>query len=153
MSELTAKQKYEEAYERCKSIGFKCGSDYVLDDNSDLNTNLTYLKIQRGTAEESGFIAGWYKATNTFINEGTYSIFKGPKGYVYLRKIHLAYGNTATTIEYTDNIEYAQLFNSNITKLHAENYYHKFPSVLALEITHLKHSHVHIKTTKEYTLL
>ena len=150
-AKLNAKQEYEQTYNHCKSIGFKCGSDYVLDGNNDLNANLTYLDIQRGTAAEAGFIAGWNEATNTFITEGTYSIFKNAKGYVYLRKIDLAYGNTATVIEYTANVQDANLFRKDITKLNPEDYYHEFRNVLELEIQHLEHYHINIKTTKQYT--
>lgn len=152
-AKLNAKQEYEQIFNHCKSIGFKCGSDYVLDGNNDLNANLTYLDIQRGTVGEAGFIAGWNEATNTFITEGTYSIFKNAKGYVYLRKIDLAYGNTATVIEYTDNVQDANLFREDITKLNPEDYYHKFRNVLELEIQHLKHYHINIKTTKQYTFI
>lgn len=148
-----SKLEAEQAFNRCKSLGFKCGSDYVLDGNNDLNANLSYLDIQRGTSEEAGFIAGWNEATNTFITEGTYSIFKNAKGYVCLRKINLAYGNTATVIEYTDNMQGAELFRKDITKLDPEKYYHKFPDMLKLEIQHMVHSLVIVKTTKQYTFI
>lgn len=83
----------------------------------------------------------------TAVNK--YHVFVNAKGqYVAVRRIHLAFGNVADEIYFVNEIQFAEKFY-RITKLKANQYYHKFPDVLKFIVDNLECKLVTTHTTFE----
>ncbi len=54
-------------YNRIKNIGFKCGSDFIIDENCNEEWHLKELEIIPNSPEEQAFKAGWAKAMSLYI--------------------------------------------------------------------------------------
>lgn len=85
-------------------------------------------------------------------SENIFNVFVTPAGqYVAVRPKGLAFGNMSKEIYLVDSLAYAQHFYSHITELKADDYYHKFPSVLKIMLDGLKVREVLAKT--EYSFI